>query len=106
MSATSGITFNSSKNRLNQNEDGVYWGYKLPMQTFLHLQCSLLETLGVVHMFNAVKLRSAVSQELTDYKLILLHEKCLQFDWLRAVVFQLNLKYLHVKITNLVRIVV
>ena len=29
----------------------------------------------------------------------LLHEKLLQFDWLRAVVFQLNLKYLHVKIT-------
>ena len=35
---------------------------------------------------------------------ILLHEKFLQFDWLRAVVFQLNLKYLHVKITNLLRV--
>ena len=34
-------------------------------------------------------------------RFILLHEKLLQFDWLRAVVFQLNLKYLHVKITNL-----
>ena len=33
-----------------------------------------------------------------------LHEKFLQFDWLRAVVFQLNLKYLHVKITNLLRV--
>ena len=33
---------------------------------------------------------------------ILLHEKFLQFYWLRVVVFQLNLKYLHVKITNLV----
>ena len=32
--------------------------------------------------------------------IILLHEKFLQFDWLRAVVFQLNLKYLHVKITK------
>ena len=32
---------------------------------------------------------------------ILLQEKLLQFDWLRAVAFQLNLKYLHVKITNL-----
>ena len=31
----------------------------------------------------------------------ILHEKFLQFDWLRAVVFQLNLNYLHVKITNL-----
>ena len=37
---------------------------------------------------------------------ILLHEKSLQFDWLRVVVFQLNLKYLHVKITNLLRVVV
>ena len=38
--------------------------------------------------------------------IILLHENFLQFDWLRAVVFQLNLKYLHVKITNLLRVVV
>ena len=37
---------------------------------------------------------------------ILLHEKFLPFDWLRAMVFQLNLKYLHVKITNLLRVVV
>ena len=37
---------------------------------------------------------------------ILLHEKFLQFDWLRAVLFQLNLKYLHVKITNLLQVVV
>ena len=37
---------------------------------------------------------------------ILLHEKFLQSDWLRAVVFQLNLKYLHVKITNLLWVVV
>ena len=37
---------------------------------------------------------------------ILLHEKFLQFDWLRAVVFQLDLKYLHVKITNLLWVVV
>ena len=40
------------------------------------------------------------------YSIILLHEKFLQFDWLRAVVFQLNLKYLHVKITNLLAVVV
>ena len=33
-------------------------------------------------------------------------EKFLQFDWLREVVFQLNLKYLHVKITSLLRVVV
>ena len=39
-------------------------------------------------------------------KFILLHEKFLQFDWLRAVVFQLNLNYLHVKITKPLRVVV
>ena len=37
---------------------------------------------------------------------IQLHEKFLQFDWLRAVVFKLNLKYLHLKITKLLRVVV
>ena len=34
------------------------------------------------------------------------HDKFLQFDWLGAVVFQLNLKYLHVKITNLLLVIV
>ena len=38
------------------------------------------------------------------FRIILLHEKFLQFDLLRAVVLQLNLKYLHVKITNLLRV--
>ena len=38
--------------------------------------------------------------------LILLHEKFLQFDWLRAVVFRLNFKYAHVKITKPLRVVV
>ena len=37
---------------------------------------------------------------------ILLHEKFLKFDWFRAVVFQLNLKYLHMEITNLLHVVV
>ena len=37
---------------------------------------------------------------------ILPYLKFLQFDWLRAVVFQRNLKYVHVKITNLLRVVV
>ena len=36
----------------------------------------------------------------------LLHEKVLQSDWLRAVVFQLNLKSLHVKITKSLWVVV
>ena len=38
--------------------------------------------------------------------LILLHEKFLQFDWLRAVSFQLNFKDLHVKITKPLPVVV
>ena len=42
----------------------------------------------------------------TITNVILLKEKFLKFDWLRAVVFQLNLKYLRVKITNLLRVVV
>ena len=37
---------------------------------------------------------------------ILPHEKFLQFGCLRTVAFQLNLKYLHVKITNLLWVVV
>ena len=46
----------------------------------------------------------ATSYQITG--IILQHEKFLQFDWLRAVIFQLNLKYLLVKITNLLRVVV
>ena len=42
----------------------------------------------------------------TVMRIILPQEKFLQFDWLRAVVFQPNLKYLHVKMTNLLRVVV
>ena len=38
--------------------------------------------------------------------IIQLLEKFWQFDWLRAVVFQLNLKHLQVKITNLLCVVV
>ena len=37
---------------------------------------------------------------------ILPQDKFLQIDWLRAMAFLLNLKYLHVKITNLLRVVV
>ena len=37
------------------------------------------------------------TEKITQF--MLLYEKFLQFDWLRAVVFKLNLKYLHVKIT-------
>ena len=49
---------------------------------------------------------AAVSFWVSFTGVILLHEKFLQFDWLRAVVFQLNLKYVHVEITNLLRVIV
>ena len=52
----------------------------------------------------ALRLRFCRLQVISSF--IPLHEKFLQFDWLRVVVFQLNLKYLHVKITNLLRVVV
>ena len=47
-----------------------------------------------------------IKQKKIVFMFVLLHEKFLQFDWLREVVFQLNLKYLHVKITKLLRVVV
>ena len=42
----------------------------------------------------------------TDNRNNAIHDKFLQFDWLRVVVFQLNLKYPQVKITNLLLVVV
>ena len=39
-------------------------------------------------------------------RLLVLLNTFLLYDWLRAVVFYLNLKYLHVKITNLFQVVV
>ena len=46
------------------------------------------------------------NQNVLKISMFILHKKFLQFDWLRAVVFQLTLKYLHVKITKLLRVVV
>ena len=60
--------------------------------------CSVI--LGELESFRNYKGLSII------FPIILLHEKSLQFDWLRTVVFQLNLKYLHVKITNLLLVVV
>ena len=39
----------------------------------------------------------SLSEFVCEYDIRLFHEKFLQFDWLRAVVFQLNLKCLHVQ---------
>ena len=50
-------------------------------------------------------LRHQLAYGLGHMGFILQQEKFVQFDWLTAVVFQLNLKYLNVKITNLLRVV-
>ena len=59
---------------------------------------------NIVNIETAEEIRTTGCYKITFF--ILLHEKFLQFDWLRAVVFQLNLKYLHVKITTLLWVVV
>ena len=53
-----------------------------------------------------IQLKAQFKTTKTIHSFILLHEKFLLFDWLRAVVFQLNWKYLHVKITKPLRVVV
>ena len=52
------------------------------------------------------RLNFDIKQKKMVFMFILSHEKFLQFDWLREVVFQLNLKYLHLKITKLLQVVV
>ena len=64
--------------------------------------CSSLSHLNILTPF---RLRLVNSIFLLSFlRLILLPEKFLQLDWLRAVVFQLNLKYLHGKITKALRV--
>ena len=64
------------------------------------LQSNHGSVLGEVHSMVKSKFNLRVT------RFILLHQKFLQCDWLRAVVFQRNLKYLDVKITNLLWVVV
>ena len=71
------------------------WMLKVPIVDPRNLQFIVLPSLSVLQSWS-----SAVT------RFMLLQEKFLKFDWLRAVVFQLNLKYLHVKITNLLQVVV
>ena len=59
---------------------------------------------------DCVKARTTALTKLAEFHIvptfIPLHGKFLQSDWLRAAVFQFNLKYLHVKIRTLLRVVV
>ena len=66
-----------------------------------------VETVGSSPKLGPLKIAIIRVITLYDYRLYTtITGKFLQFDWLRAVVFQLNLKYLHLKITNLLQVVV
>ena len=78
------------------------WEFKKPFFfCFIMLHC-IQAKINEQFVISYVKLQ--INAEISCF--ILPHEKLLQSDWLRAVVFQLNFKYLHVKITNLLRVVV
>ena len=93
-----------------QNNTNPYLN-KEKVNLYLHLstvsdvleQC-LRITAFCLFLKTSISLRPRLNPENTN--IILLHEKFLQFDWLRAVIFQLNLKYLHVNITKQLMVVV
>ena len=85
---TTNVTCSVSSSR-SESEHDVF---------FLYIYSSYVTESGCVWYLFDISLLEA---RLTIFLFILLHEKFLQSDWLRAVVFQLNLKYLDVKITNL-----
>ena len=60
-----------------------------PYMTVAVDMCHFTSTVASFQFFSA-----DISWHHHDFPHILLQEKFLQFDWLRAVVFQLNLKYL------------
>ena len=68
------------------------------------LEYCLKITAFCLFLKTSISLRLRLNPENTN--IILLHEKFLKFDWLRAVIFQLNLKYLHVNITKQLMVVV
>ena len=78
--------------------------FELELETCMVM---VFNTTKLLRYEKAHPLRSLVSAaRVKTRSMVLLHQKFLQFDWLRAVVFQLNLKNLHVKITNLLWVVV
>ena len=77
-----------------------FHGRSIFWKTLLFSLPSLLDFLMFVPILSTGDCNVDISEQVIT-RFILKHEKLLQFDWLRAVVFQLNLKYLHVKSTNL-----
>ena len=93
-----------------QNNTNPYLN-KEKVKLYLHLSTvsDVLEyclriTAFCLFLKTSISLRLRLNPENTN--IILLHEKFLKFDWLRAVIFQLNLKYLHVNITKQLMVVV
>ena len=101
----SGLVINHDKSEILLLGNSLPASPNLNHTPFKDLKIKIsVKILGVNFSYDRRLRRKPNFDEIT--KIILLHEKFLQFDWLRAVVFQLNLKYLHVKITNLLRVVV
>ena len=95
---------------VTQNNTNPYLN-KEKVKLYLHLSTvsDVLEyclriTAFCLFLKTSISLRLRLNPENTN--IILLHEKFLKFDWLRAVIFQLNLKYLHVNITKQLMVVV
>ena len=86
------------------------WGKKTPIQTILFslLHPSLKPQIWEICVTRVLaNVMSKSTKYLRGFEIfILLHAKFQQFEWLSAVVFQLNLKHLQLKITNLLRVVV
>ena len=94
-------TQNNTNPYINKEKVKLY----LHLSTVLDvLEYCLRITAFCLFLKTSISLRLRLNPESTN--IILLHEKFLQFDWLRAVVFQLNLKYLHVNITKQLMVVV
>ena len=69
--------------------------------------CIFIQKIHILVFYKKKNIEFCFLATLSQLNIIILpQEKFLQFDWLRAVVFQLHLKYLHVKITNLLRVAV
>ena len=85
----------------------MYYSHK---KFFCLCSCSLSFSLSIIFTILAANIFRFLTTVLIFSccvsSVILPQEKFMQFDWPRAVVFQLNLKYLHVKITNLLWVVV
>ena len=91
------------------SQQNFAWTTHILRNRYIGSPCICYASFQSFHMFSGhpTSLAFLDVQLLYIMFFMLLHDKFLQFDWLRAVVFQLNLKYLHlhVKITNLLLVI-